>query len=410
MIAPTSFFADYGCHVRILEEARILQRLGHRVTIATYHNGKNVEGLTIERTLPIPWRKKYEVGSNRHKIAFDALLSLKCLQLAARNRYDVIHAHLHEGALIGVTLSRMFGIPSVFDLQGSMTAEMLDHGFIKQSSLLYEPLRRLERWIDQSCPAILCSSKNSASLLLREFNCPPGQVQVLPDCVNTEVFKPAGAFDPTELATLRHQLGIPEQAKVIVYVGLLAQYQGTDLLLQAMERILRHHNDVYLLLMGFPNIPRYQALADSLGIRHSIIFTGGIPYEHLPPYLALGDVAVAPKLSLTEGCGKLLNYMAAALPTVAFDTPAAREYLGIHGFFASRGDVSSLAEKLMFCLNPTSSDSNMPSRMGQFLRQRALQKFGWVQVGNQLIDTYERVTNKAVIISQPLLDDNTPVD
>ena len=33
MIAPTSFFSDYGCHVRIYEEAKILQKLGHRVTV-----------------------------------------------------------------------------------------------------------------------------------------------------------------------------------------------------------------------------------------------------------------------------------------------------------------------------------------------------------------------------------------
>ena len=51
MIAPTSFFGDYGCHVRILEEARALQRLGHRVTIVTYRNGRDVPGLDIRRTL-----------------------------------------------------------------------------------------------------------------------------------------------------------------------------------------------------------------------------------------------------------------------------------------------------------------------------------------------------------------------
>ena len=31
-IAPTCFFADYGCHVRILEETLALQALGSRVT------------------------------------------------------------------------------------------------------------------------------------------------------------------------------------------------------------------------------------------------------------------------------------------------------------------------------------------------------------------------------------------
>jgi hypothetical protein len=65
MIAPTSFFADYGCHVRILEEARILERLGSRVTICTYHTGRDLEGIDIRRTMSIPWRKGYEVGSSR---------------------------------------------------------------------------------------------------------------------------------------------------------------------------------------------------------------------------------------------------------------------------------------------------------------------------------------------------------
>ena len=33
ILAPTSFFVVYGCHVRTLEAARLLQRFGHRVTI-----------------------------------------------------------------------------------------------------------------------------------------------------------------------------------------------------------------------------------------------------------------------------------------------------------------------------------------------------------------------------------------
>ena len=62
MVAPTSFFADYGCHVRILEEARVLQRRGHEVTIVTYHTGRNLPDMDIRRTLPIPWRRDYEVA------------------------------------------------------------------------------------------------------------------------------------------------------------------------------------------------------------------------------------------------------------------------------------------------------------------------------------------------------------
>ena len=46
-------------------------------------------------------------------------------------RPQVIHAHLHEGALIGAVLSRLWRVPLVFDFQGSMTSEMVDHDFLK---------------------------------------------------------------------------------------------------------------------------------------------------------------------------------------------------------------------------------------------------------------------------------------
>ena len=55
MIAPTPFFAHRGCHVRILEETRALQALGHHVTIYTYHAGENVPGLEIHRPLLHPF-------------------------------------------------------------------------------------------------------------------------------------------------------------------------------------------------------------------------------------------------------------------------------------------------------------------------------------------------------------------
>ncbi len=389
MIAPTSFFADYGCHVRIYEEARVLQKLGQQVTIVTYRNGNNVPGLDIRRTLPIPWRQGYEVGSSRHKLAFDLLLGLKTLQLLLTERFDVIHAHLHEGALIGLLLGKFFGLPVVFDFQGSLTEEMIDHKFLRRGSWIYKPLLKLERWIDHASSAILTSSANAQRLLVTQFDADPAQIQLLPDCVNADTFQPANRFDADELAALRQRLGIPVEAKVIVYLGLLAEYQGTGLLLHAMQRILHQQPDVYLLLMGFPAVAHYQQQAHNLGIAHRVVFTGKVPYIEAPKYLALGTVAAAPKLSVSEGAGKLLNYMSTALPTVAFDTPVAREYLGIHGLFAVRGDVKSLAHKLLIAL----SGNREMETAGQHLRQRAIQLFNWQSAGQEIVTLYQTLIN-----------------
>jgi glycosyltransferase involved in cell wall biosynthesis len=389
MIAPTSFFADYGCHVRILEEVRILTRLGHQVTVATYHNGKDLPDLDIRRTLPIPWRRNYEVGSSRHKLAFDALLGLKTLDLLARHPFDVIHAHLHEGALIAHLLGRLWRVPVVFDFQGSLTEEMIDHHFLARNSRFYGPLRRLEQWINHSSRVIFTSSANAKRILLDEFGCHAERVRVLPDCVNADNWRPAAELDAAAQAALRQELGIPPDRKVIVYLGLLAEYQGTGLLLEAMQRILSKHPDVYLLLMGFPGVSQYRQRAQALGIAHAVTFTGRVPYADAPRYVALGDVAVAPKLSLTEGSGKLLNYMAAGLPTVAFDTPVAREYLGHDGLLAVRGDVDSLAEQLIGALYP--AEVGQPQAQGQRLRRRVMQQFTWEGAGQMIVTAYDEL-------------------
>jgi YD repeat-containing protein len=390
MLAPTSFFADYGCHVRILEEARVLQRLGHQVTIVTYANGNFVPGLDIRRTLPIPWRRDYVVGSSRHKIAFDALLGLKTLQLLAQERFDVVHAHLHEGALIGLVLGRLFRVPVVFDFQGSLTGEMLDHHFLKEG-LLARVLLRLETWIDHRSARILTSTTNAERLLIEQFGCRPARVRALPDCVDTTQFRPADNYAPEDRLALRQELGIPPERKLIVYLGLLAEYQGTGLLLEAVRRIVSERQDIHLLLMGFPSVEFYRQRAAALGVSEFVTFTGRIPYSEAPAYLALGDVAVAPKLSLTEGAGKLLNYMAVGLPVVAFDTPVAREYLGSDGALAVRGDVESLASKLLAYAHLADTAPEQLRATGQRLRQRAIQTFSWDKAGRLIVQAYQDV-------------------
>jgi len=391
MIAPTSFFADYGSHVRILEEARILQKLGNRITLCTYHSGQDVDDLTIERTAGIPWRKGYEIGSSWHKMAFDALLWVKCAKLVRRLRPDVIHAFLHEGALIGYPLSLLGsvlssskgGVPLVFDFQGSLTSEMMDHKFLQPDSLSYRLLYRLEEIITRLPQALLVNSHHAAELLVNQFGCDRRKIHIVPDCVDNDRFRP-GVIDGQERLALRAGLGIPPGCKVVVYLGLLAEYQGIDLLLQAAVHLLKARLNVHFLIMGFPNVEHYREMAAQLGLVEHVTFTGRIPYEEAPSYLALGDVAVAPKISATEGSGKLLNYMAMGLPVVAFDTPVSREYLGEQGVYVPVGDTLALAQALGAFLD----DPRRGMALGQQLRERATHYYQWLEAGERIMQVY----------------------
>jgi len=390
-IAPTSFFADYGCHVRIYEETRVLRNLGHRVVICTYHTGREIDGLDIRRALNTPWQKTVRVGSNMHKLYQDGLLALKVAQVAAQVRPSVIHAHLHEGALIGYPVSRALQVPLVFDYQGSLTSEMLDHKFLRQDSILYRPLRFLEQRINHMADIIVTSSQNAADVLRNEFSYPLHKVVTLSDSVDTTVFLPREQLpDPQAPLRLKHALGIPADRVLIVYLGLLAQYQGTDHILEAASLIVQKGLPVHFLIMGFPGEDAYRAQASALGLGQHVTFTGRIPYDEAPLYLATGDIATSPKLSETEGNGKLLNYMAVGLPTVAFRTPVAEEILGELGNYATPGDSASLAR----AMEELVTDQALRREKSCRLRDRAVERFSWYAAGQQLELLYNTLSKQ----------------
>jgi len=382
MIAPTSFFADYGCHIRILEEVLILRKMGHEAIICTYHNGEDVGGIDIHRTVSIPWRQNYEVGSSRHKVAFDLLLFIKSLAVALRKKPDIIHAHLHEGALIGYPISLLLRIPLIFDFQGSLTSEMIDHRFLQPDGFFYRPLRRLEEIINRLPSTIITSSQHATNFLCNEFGCDKGRIHTINDCVNADFFKPYD--DEMECSALKARWGIPKDRKVVVYLGLLAEYQGIGLLLEGIARLQERLSNTHLLIMGFPHVDYYRLRARQLGIDDRVTFTGKIPYKEAPRYLAIGDVAVAPKLSATEGNGKILNYMAMALPTVAFDTPVSREYLGDWGVYAEPGNSVALAEAINSLLN----EEERALELGRQLRKRAIEHYSWEKAGKEIVEIY----------------------
>ena len=385
MIAPTSFFADYGCHVRIVEEARALQARGHQVRVCAYHNGYDLPDLDVRRSVDVPWLKRAEVGSSRHKAYLDVALFVATVRQALRFRPDIIHGHLHEGALLGSVLGRILRVPVVFDYQGSLTEEMLDHHFIRPGGLRERFFRRVERVIDRMPDAIAPSGVAAEHYLLKR-GVDPARVTLIQDGVDTTRLDPARFVDARQQT--RAQLGIPLDAPVIVYLGLLAEYQGTSLLLDAARRVLACRPDAYVIVAGYPAVDHYALRARELGLGGHILFPGRVPYENVGAMLAAGDVAVAPKRSSTEANGKLLNYMAMRLPVVAFDTPANRAILGCLGRLVPPGDADALAGALIAALDD-------PPAARDALRARITHDFAWSERVLALEAVYERVLGRA---------------
>lgn len=384
MIAPTPYFADRGCHVRIYEEARALRAIGHDVRIVTYHLGRDMEDIPTSRVVNIPWYKKLTAGPSWHKLYLDLLLFFKAWQVARDFRPDILHAHLHEGAFLGAFLKKILKVPMLFDYQGSLTGEIVDHGFLKKGSLFYEIFTGLENFIHRHSDLIVVSSGQSEELLRKEWSVAESKLAKIIDAVDIEFFRPLDA------AELKEKLSLPQDRPIVVFTGVLNAYQGVDLLFEAISLLKKRKAGIHFLIVGFPEGP-YRKQAVASGIDDMITFTGKVPYAEMPSYLAVGDVAVSPKISTSEANQKLFNYMACSLPTVVFESKVNREILGDTGVYASFADPENFAEEL----EGLCSDKARMIELATKVRDEAVRKHSWASRAEDLERLYARLTRQS---------------
>lgn len=388
-VAATPFFVDRGGHIHIYEQARALQRLGNKITMVTYHIGRDVPDLDIRRIVNIPWYKKTDAGPSYHKLYLTLLLLMKAMQVAREVKPDVVHAHGWDSTWVAWWLWKLMGIPYVFDMQGSFSGEIAEHGYCKKDGLYFKFLSSIERRTLNASPVVLTSSTQICEQSRQRFNLRQDHIWPILDGVDTDEFSPA-AFPPDP--ALRQQLGLPEGKQIIVFMGLLKTYQGVDDMIEAARILVQEHGytNAHFLVMGFPDEDLYAAKAAEQGVGEYMTFTGKIEYRETGHYMALADLAIAPKIAITEGDAKIYFYMAMGLPVVAYERPASLEILGDLGFYAKFHDPTDLARALYEAL----SQPDLLKARGAANRKKAVEEYSWTAVARRIMEAYQHVQGR----------------
>jgi glycosyltransferase involved in cell wall biosynthesis len=385
-IAPTPFFADRGCHMRIRGLLAALNRRGVRNVLCTYPLGRDVPGIETRRTPRIPGYRRQEAGPSLFKYLADPLLFALTLRTIRQLRPDLMHGHLHEGALLGAAARSLAGrgrLPLLFDVQGSLTGELEGHGYFRIPGLRHL-FRRIEGLITAMPDHFTCSAPSSERLLRESFGVPAQRITLAHDGCDL----PDTPFDrDTALSHLR----LPTERPVVVYSGALLPNKGFRELCATLLAARQQRLNCFFLLVGYPT-DDMAAFIMQQQLQDHCRLVGRVPYEELPRYLAAASVALEPKLPGSgEASGKLMNYLGAGLPVVCFDGENNRRILEDAGFFVAGSGGSALVEALAQAL----ADPREAARRGRAGRRRALQHFSWDAAAGRLHDLYERMLEGA---------------
>jgi glycosyltransferase involved in cell wall biosynthesis len=323
MIAATPFFADRGCHIRIYNEIKYLHRLGYEIELLTYHVGRDVGGIRIDRISASAHYDNISPGASWHKIYLDFLLFCKTLLRFIKVRPEIIHAHLYEGLLVAwlaKTLS-LSKAPIVFDCQGSLAEEMYSYHLRKYPAgkLVRSCFRLLERLLLKLPDLILCSSERSRDILSTRYRVDSKKLMLLPDGFDPELVVNAEFSDVTKL---RQSLGIPDANLVVLYSGTLSRAKGVHNLLNLVPAAVAADSRLTFLFVGYGELlEEYRIKLSSHVTEGNVVFTGRVSYFDLPNYLTIASLAVDPKYSSTESSAKMPLYLSAGLPVVCLESP-----------------------------------------------------------------------------------------
>ena len=182
--------------------------------------------------------------------------------------------------------------------------------------------------------------------------------------------------------TVRAELGVPEDAFVVVICSRLDPIKDHPTLFRAMELLRSARDDTFLLVVGDgPERDRLEREAGS-GVR----FLGS--RSDVPAILAESDVFALS--SLNEGISNtVLEAMAAGLPVVATEVGGNPELVadGVNGTLFRPGDHASLAR----VLESYRDDRTLRERHGTAGRGRAESEFSV----DAMVDGYESVYRRA---------------
>jgi len=274
-------------------------------------------------------------------------------QVVKHIRPHILHAHSPVlNAIPALRVGRRLGIPVVYEVRASWEDAAVDHGTARAWGLRYRLSRALETWALRRVDAIttICEGLR-AEIIARGISAE--KVTVIPNAVDIDEFSIGGRPDPE----LQSNLGL-KGAWVLGFIGSFYAYEGLDLLLRALPKIIAEVPRVRVLLVGGGRQElELKRLAFELGIADQVVFTGRVPHGEVQRYYDLIDVLVYPRLSmrLTELVTPLkpLEAMAQGRLLVASDVGGHRELIrpGETGMLFKAGDPDALAAVVLDLLS-----------------------------------------------------------
>lgn len=376
---------------RVWMEARTLKAVGAEVSVIC-PVGKGfdlreevLEGIHIYRH-PLPFEASGALGylaEYGSALFWESRLAWKVF---FRHGFDVIHGCNPPDLIFLVALQfRLLGRRFLFD-HHDINPELYEAKFGKRG-FFWRLMILFERLTFAAASVSIATNESYRKIALTRGRMPKEDVFVVRSGPDLSRVKPVAPSD-------RWRNG---REFLVGYVGVMGDQEGIDLLLEAIDHLVRikGRQDIqFVLVGGGPSLDKLRDMARRLGLEAYVTFTGRAPDQDLFEIMSTADIGVNPDrvnpMNDKSTMNKILEYMAFSKPIVQFDVTEGRYSAQDASLYAKANDPVDFAT----CLEDLLADPLRREKMGEIGYDRVTRLFAWPHQVHALVGAYQRLFSK----------------
>jgi glycosyltransferase involved in cell wall biosynthesis len=388
-----------GQNVYVAHLARQLGRAGHHVDVFTRSDDPRLPRVCAldrnVRVVHVPAGPQRPIAKERllpHMYEFARRMVAFCSGRA--QSYDLVHANFFMSGVAALRLKRDLDLPFVVTFHALGKVRRLHQKEADQ----FPPERiAIERLLVLNADRIIAECPQDCDDLVSLYGAEPSAIDVVPCGVDTAEMRPGGPG-----ARERLGLGLGADEFVVLQLGRLVPRKGIDNVIRGIACLKQDYGiRARLLIVGgeadepdpakTPEIGRLQALADQVGIRDQVIFTGRRPRHLLGDYYSAADVFVTTPWYEPFGITPL-EAMGCGTPVIGAAVGGIKHTVvdEVTGFLVSPHDPAALAERLArFRRNP-----ELARAFGRAGIRHVSSRYTWHKVAQDMARTYETVLER----------------
>jgi len=367
-----------------------LHESGHEVLFLSAEEPKYLQsGVKTDR---IPIFRHYAFPPEENLFRLNTRTVDRALLIAREFKPTMVYQRASTGDWSGVEVARRLNIPLVVEYNGSEVWVSKNWG---AKLNFHDEMILAEDSILKGADLVFAISRPLADELLSR-GIQPKRVAWYPNCVDPAIFDPE-TINTSDLKAARAKLGAQDGDYVVTFIGTFGLWHGAEVLAHAITALSRNEEWVVKNRVRFAFIGDGKTKQQCMDLIRQdtvasarTVFTGLIPQNEAPRYLAASDAFVASHVQNADGSKffgsptKLFEYMAMERPIVASALEQLAEVLHHEetAVLVPPGDVDGLAEGIRRIVE----DRSLGMRISAAAREEVVRRYTWKQHVKVMLD------------------------